>query len=203
MRKAISIFLLSSLINLGYAFENLGTYGKVYQIEEEDIIEHIKRNAKLPKFSRKYIQQKIHAAAQININLPVNKRDKVRYEKLIYTVPNDIVIEGNLIAKEGTKIDILKKIKLHNTYIILADYMLPYFLDWNKKTNAVYLITQGNVLDLQKKYPNLRIYAGFPKVLSSLKVKSIPSIVYQYQDKLVILEKGFPNAKKDNKHTSN
>ena len=203
MRKAISTFLLLGLINLGYALENLGTYGKVYQIEEEDIIEYIKKNAKLPKFSRKYIQQKIHEAAQIDINLPVNKRDKVRYEKLVYIVPNDIVIEGKLIAKKGTKINVLEKVKLHNTYIILADYMLPYFLDWNKKTNAVYLITQGNVFDLQKKYPNLRIYAGFPIVLSSLRVKSIPSIVYQYQDRLVILEKGFPNVKKNNKHNSN
>lgn len=203
MRKAISIVLLFGLISFGYALENLGTFGKVYQIEEEDIIEYIKKNAKIPKFSKKYIQQKIHAAAQINLNLPVNKRDKVRYEELVYTVPKDIVIEGKVIAKKGTKINVLKKIKLHNTYIILADYMLPYFLDWDKKTNAVYLITQGNILDLQKKYPNLRIYAGFPKVLSSLKVNSIPSIVYQHQDKLVILEKGFPNAKKDNKHNSN
>jgi len=188
----LALFLVSTT----YAIENLGTYGKVYKIAEEDIIEYIKKSAKLPKFSRKYIQQKIHAAAQINVNLPVNKRDNIRYERIIYTVHNDIIIEGKLIAKKGTKIDILKKIKLHNTYIILADYMLPYFLDWSKETNAVYLITQGNILDLQNKYPNLRIYAGFPKVLSSLKVKSIPSIVYQYQNKLVILEKGFPNGKK-------
>ncbi|ACO04949.1 hypothetical protein PERMA_A0024 (plasmid) [Persephonella marina EX-H1] len=196
MRKIISIFLSLGLIGFGYSLENLGTFGKVYQIEEEDIIEYIKKNAKPPKFSREYIQRKIHAAAQVDVNLPVNKRDNVRYEKIIYTVPNDIIIEGKLIAKKGTKINVLKEIKLHNTYVILADYMLPYFLDWNKKTNAVYLITQGNILDLQKKYPDLRIYAGFPKVLSSLKVKSIPSIVYQYQDKLVILEKGFPNDKK-------
>jgi len=201
MKKAI--ILLLSLISFGYSVENLGTYGKVYDIEEEDIIEYIEQNAKLPKFSEKEIQEKIHFAAQINLNLPVNKRDNVRYEKIIYEVPNDVIIEGKLIAKKGTKIDVLKKVKLQSTYIVLADYMIPYFSDWNKKTNATYLITQGNILDLQEKYPDLRIYAGFPNVISALRVKSIPSIVYQNGDKLVILEKGFPNAKKNSQYNPN
>lgn len=196
MKKIFLVLIL--FISFGYGLENLGTYGKVYTIEEEDIIEYIKKNAKLPKFSKKEIENKIHKAAQIDLNLPVNKRDNIRHEKIIYTIPNDIVIEGKVIAKKGTKINVLDRIHLHNTYIVLADYMLPYFLDWNRNNNVVYLITQGNIYDLQKKYPNLRIYAGFKLVLSSLKVKSIPSIVYQHQDKLVILEKGFPNAKKVN-----
>ena len=44
MRKAISSILLSlGLINFCYSLENLGIYGKVYQIEEVDIIEYIKK----------------------------------------------------------------------------------------------------------------------------------------------------------------
>lgn len=190
VRIFLIVLLLLTLTN-SFAIENLGTYGKVYEIEEEDILEYVKRNAKMPSFSQDEIRKKIRKAADVNLNLPVNKRDNVRFERIIYTVPDDIVINGTVIAKKGTQINVLQQIKLSRTYIVLADYMLPYFLDWSKKTNAVFLITKGNILDLEEKYPNITIYAALPEVVKALRVRSIPSIVYQSEDRLVILEKGF------------
>ena len=193
MRALIIAFL--SFIYVGFAIENLGTYGKVYKIAEEDILQWIQKNAKLPKISQKEIQKKIEKASTIEVELPISKEDNVRYEKIIYEVPQDIVIDGKLIAKKGTKINVLEKIKLSKTYIVLADYMLPDFVDYNQRTNAVYLITSGNISKLEKKYPDLVIYGALPQVIQALRVKKIPSVVYQYKDYLVIYEKGYSNGK--------
>lgn len=202
MRKILILVLY--LINIGFALENLGTYGKVYNIAEEDILDWIQKHSKLPQISKKEINKKVDEASTIHINLPIAKKDNIRKEKIIYTVPQDIVIEGKLIAKKGTKINVLKKIHLSKVYIVLADYMLKDFKHFDKETNAVFLITQGNIHKLDKKFKDLTIYAALPQVIKALRVKKIPSIVYQENDELVIYEKGYPNgSKKANTNSSN
>ncbi|RMD45800.1 MAG: hypothetical protein D6831_02905, partial [Aquificota bacterium] len=58
---------------------------------------------------------------------------------------------------------------------------------------------------LDKKFKNLTIYAALPQIIRTLKIKKIPSVVYQEKDKLIIYEKGYPNGKvkKLNNNSSN
>jgi len=189
------LIIILSFIYVGFAIENLGTYGKVYEIAEEDILKWIKKNAKLPNLSKTEIEEKLRKNAKIDINLSVAKEDKTRKEKIIYTVHKDIVVNGTVLAKAGTKINVLEKIRLSRTYIVLADYMLPDFVEYGKNGNTVFLITKGNIYELDKKYPDLFIYGALPQVIRALRVRKIPSIVYQEDDKLVIYEKGYPDGK--------
>lgn len=189
------VLLTALLIGISsYAVENLGVYGKTYKIAEEDILKWIKENAKLPKISKKEIEEKIKKAASVSIDIPVAKRDRVRQEKVIYEVPQDIVINGKLIAKKGTKINVLERIKLHRKYIILADYMLPKFAD-KSDVNTVFLLTSGNVKDAEEKYRDILIYGATKQILKSLKVEKVPSIVYQKGDSLVIEERAWKDGK--------
>lgn len=190
MRGLLVVLLL--FVNV-FAIENLGTYGKVYKIAEEDILEWIKRNATVPKITKKVVEEKIKKAASVSLNIPVAKRDKVREEEIIYVVPQDIVINGKLIAKKGTKINVLKRVKLHRKYIVLADYMLPKMINY-ADYNTVFLLTSGNVLDVERKYKDILVYGANEAILRALRIEKIPSIVYQHKDKLIILEKAYKNG---------
>jgi len=194
-----TIFTVLLLTSNSLALENLGTFGKTYTIAEEDLLEKIQREAVLPHFTEKDIEEIIRKRSYINLHLPNALRDRFREKKIIYTVPEDFVIDGEVIARKGEKINVLQRLKIPVTYIVLKDYQLPAFIDYAKKDLVTFLIVEGNIYDLQKKYPDLRIYAGFPNVLRVLGVERVPSIVYQSGDRLIIFEKAWTGRKRNEK----
>jgi hypothetical protein len=179
------------LVSSSYALENLGTFGKTYPILEEDILEKIKREAIIPRFSSDYFEGILRRSLYVDYHVPNALRDRIREKKVVYTVPIDIVIDGKVIARKGERIDVLKRVKIPVTYIVVKDYQLPAFVDYAEKDNVTYLVVQGNIYELEKKYPGLRIYAAVPKVLKVLGIERVPSIVYQSGDRLIIIEKAW------------
>ena len=168
-----------SLLTLGII--SLGIHGNVYPIKEESILKKI-------NFSQQVninLEEKLKNFAKINLRLPINKKLEVQEEKVIYTVLQDIKIGNKLIAGKGEKINVLERIKLRKVYVFLEGEMLPAFLDFAKKYPAVFLITKGNVYELQRKYPDLKIYMALPLIVERLGIDSVPTLVYQSQDKLV------------------
>jgi len=163
---------------------NLGIHGNVYKIEEQSILDRIRSYKEI----RVNLEEKLRRAAEINLNLPINKALKVKEEKIIYTVPDDVVVGKKVIAKKGEKINVLARIKLRKIYVFLEGDMLRSFLDFARKYNTVFLITKGNVYELQKKYPNLKIYMALPLIVKRLKINGVPTLVYQHEDKLVKVE---------------
>lgn len=183
------ILILSIIANFSFGLENLGVYGKVYPIEEKNILEEIQKKLKRISFKDFDFEKLLRKSATMNIDLPVAKRLKTNYFSIIYAVPQDVYIEGKLIARKGERINVLKKIQLHRIYVVLNDYMIPGFTSFAKRyPNTVFLIAKGNVYDLNLRYPNLRIYGALPRIVKALRVKAVPSIVYQHEDKLVVVE---------------
>jgi len=182
------IALLLSLYTT-FALENLGVYGQIYRIEERSILEEIKKKASKQTISYKDIERAISKASTIDIELPVSKTLNVRKHKVIYTVPQDVYIGGRLIAKKGDRINVLKKVKLHRIYVVLNDYMIPQFLDFARRyPNTVFLIAKGNIYELDKKYKDHKFYGALPQVIKALRVRAVPSIVYQREDLLYVVE---------------
>ncbi len=181
------ILILSVITSFSFGLENLGVYGKVYPIEEKNILEEIQKKSKRVSFEN--FEKLLRKSTTMNIDLPVAKRLRINYFSIIYTVPQDVYIEGKLIARKGEEINVLKKIQLHRIYVVLNDYMIPGFTSFAKRyPNTVFLIAKGNVYDLDLRYPNLRIYGALPRIVKALRVKAVPSIVYQHEDKLVVVE---------------
>lgn len=179
----VIVFILA-LFGFSFAFENLGTYGKVYPVEEEDLMEYIFNTSKKPVIN---FEETLNRRTVINESIPVATKDSVRKEKVIYTVPEDIVINGQVIARKGDKINVLERVKLSKTYVVLADYMIEDFLKY-ASDRTYYLVVSGDIRQLEMKYPDLWIFGGFKLILDALKVKRIPSVVYQENDYLVIKE---------------
>ena len=116
------------------------------------------------------------------------KKLRIKEEEIVYTVPSDIRIGDKIVAKRGERINVLEKIKLRKVYVFLEDKMLPQFLDFAKRYPTTFLITKGNVYDLQKKYPDLSIYMAFPIILERLGIEKVPTLIYQSGRKLVKVE---------------
>ncbi|HIQ48079.1 MAG TPA: hypothetical protein EYH58_00385 [Aquifex aeolicus] len=180
----IFLFLLLS-ISLCLGLESLGVFGKVYPIAEENILEKIK-NYKILEFKNPY--ERIKKAAEINLNLPYAKEFRTQEEKIVYEVPADIRVGDKIIAKKGERINVLEKIKLRKVYVFLEDKMLPQFMDFAKRYPTTFLITKGNVYELQKKYPDLSIYIAFPIIVERLGIERVPTLIYQSGEKLVKVE---------------
>jgi len=190
--RSLKITLILTLfVSNSYALENLGTYGKTYSIAEEDLLEKIQREAVLPRFSPQEIKELLRRKSYVNFHIPNALRDRVRKRRVIYTVPEDLVVDGRVIARKGEKINVLERLHIPVTYIVLKDYQLPAFVKYAERDTVTFLIVEGNVYELQRKYPEFRIYAGFPRILKVLGVERVPSIVYQSGDKLVVVEKAW------------
>jgi len=172
-------------ISLCFGLTNLGVFGKVYPIAEENILEKI-RNYKI--FEIKNLEKRIKEASEINLNLPYAKKLRIKEEEIVYTVPADIRIGDKIIAKKGERINVLEKVKLRKVYVFLEDKMLPQFLAFAKRYPTTFLITRGNVYELQKKYPDLSIYIAFPIILERLGIERVPTLMYQSGRKLVRVE---------------
>lgn len=178
-----SLFLLAN----AFALEHLGIYGRVYPIKEENLLEKLKR-ATILKADYAQIEDKLREVARVDLNLPTAKALKVYEEEVTYTAPEDLKIGEKVIIRKGERINVLERIQLTKVYVFLDDYMIKDFLGFAKKYPTTFLITKGNVLEVKEKYPDLMIYMALPLIVERLKVKAVPTVVYQSGTKLVRVE---------------
>ena len=170
-----------------FAVEHLGIYGRVYPIKEKSILERL-RSAKPPHIHREEIEKKLLKAAEVDLGLPAAKALRVYEDRLIFRAPRDLRVGGRLIVKKGSVVNVLEKITLNRVYVFLDDYMLKDFVSFAEKYPTTFLITRGNVLEVRKRYPDLTIYMALPVMVEKLKIKAVPTVVYQSGDRLVKVE---------------
>lgn len=170
-----------------FSLEHLGIYGRVYPIKEKSILERL-RSAKPPHIHKGEIEKKLLRAAEVNLGLPAAKALRVSEERVIFKAPRDLRVEGRLIVKKGSVVNVLEKITLSRVYVFLDDYMLRDFVSFAEKSPATFLITRGNVLEARKRYPDLTIYMALPVIVEKLKIRAVPTVVYQSGDRLIKVE---------------
>lgn len=170
-----------------FSVEHLGIYGRVYPIKEESILERL-RSAKPPHIHTGEIEKKLLRAAEVNLGLPAAKSLRVSEDRLIFKAQRDLRVGDRLIVKKGGEVNVLEKITLSRIYVFLDDYMLESFVSFAKKYPATFLITRGNVLSARKRYPDLTIYMALPVIVEKLKIKAVPTVVYQSGDRLIKVE---------------
>lgn len=140
--KRSSLILLPTIV---FGIDNMGTYGKTYDIAEEHLLEKIK-SAKLKHIPN--TKELLMKTSLIDLGLPIAKKDNVRKEKATFTVPADFVVDGKVIAKKGDVINVLERIKSYKQYIVCSDEMIKTYAEYAKHNNVVFLISKGNVLEM-------------------------------------------------------
>ena len=182
--------------------KNLGVWGSLFAIEEQDIREFIyqrlnemQQNGEMVILNKKFIKNvKEHALRPTPVSgLITTKEPKTFYYDPTYILGKDIEDhEKNIIAKRGTIINPLDTIKLHGVLFFLdADdtRQIKWALKHSKKHDYVkYILVKGNIKEAGKKLNDRIYFDQYGLITKQLRIKHIPCIVKQEGKKLQIQE---------------
>ena len=200
----IFTFCIFSMPSLTYA-KNLGVWGPLFPIEEQDIREFIyqrlnemEQNGEITKLNEKFIKNvKEHTLRPTPVagltTIEKTKKPKTLYYDPTYILNKDIKDhEANIIAKKGTVINPLDTITLHGVLFFLdADdkRQVKWALENAKKHDYVrYILVKGNIKEAGKKLNDRIYFDQYGLITKQLGIKHIPCIVKQEGKKLQIQE---------------
>jgi conjugal transfer pilus assembly protein TraW len=207
-RQTTVFLILVSIFTVSTAFaKNLGVWGTVFPVVEQDIKEFIyerinqmQQNGEFKKLKEKFIQNvkdhTLRPAPVLGLTIIKNtKKPKMFYYDPTYVLAKNIEDEkGRIIAKAGTTINPFDTIKLHGVMFFLdADdkRQIKWALENGKKYDYVrHILVRGNIKDAGRVL-NDRIYFDQNGLITKqLGIKHIPCIVKQEGKKLQIQEFG-------------
>lgn len=185
--------------------KNLGVWGAVFPVVEQDIKEFIherlnqmQQNGALERLKKDFIQNvKNHTLRPTPVaGLTVTEEPKTFYYDPTYVLDKDITDEkGKAIAKAGITINPLDTIKLHGVMFFLnADdkRQVKWALENAKKYDYVkYILVEGNIKDAGKALNDRIYFDQYGVMVQKLGIKHIPCIVKQVGKKLQIKEVAF------------
>jgi len=197
----IPILIIAFVTSAALA-KNLGTWGTVFPIEEQDIKEfiyerlnHMKQNGELEKINTTFMKNtKKHMLRPTPVaNITTTDQPKIFYYDPIYTLIKNIEDEkGKVIVKAGTTVNPLDTIKLHGVlFFINADdkKQINWAITTTKRYEYVkYILVKGNIKTAGEVL-NKRIYFDQNGNLTKqLGIKHVPCVVKQSGKKLEIQE---------------
>lgn len=190
MRKCFMLVGLGLYSSLNLA-SNLGNYGELFPINEEDIRTVIMRRLHQMEATgemarhQKIVQERIKAKIlrPMPLDLKTTKSPKTFFVDPSIQVARDIVTpDGVLVAKKGTKINPFERVKLNKTLIFFngddarqVGWVLKHYRDYQY---VKFILTGGNIADAAEHFG--RIYFDVGGALKNkLQLKHVPSVVSQ------------------------
>jgi len=207
MKKIIvTIVFVFSTTGLTYA-KNLGVWGPLFPIEEQDIREFIyqrinkmKQNGEIEKLNARFIKNaKEHILRPPPVKgLTTTDNPKTFYYDPTYVLDKNIEDDkGKIIAKVGTIINPLDTIKLHGVLFLLdADdkRQIKWALENVKKYVYVkHILIRGNIKDAGNVLKDRIYFDQDGLITKKLGITHIPCIVKQEGKKLKIEEFSLKN----------
>ena len=186
-----TLFLIWMMISysLTAVSKDLGSFGKVYKIQEEDALELVEKSASKVNFSDWMQSQKIRERIENYqpknfLVLPKVEESQVRMvdvsEILRMDIPNP---KGGILYPKGTRINPLHYVFLPSI-LVFFDGFDPKQVDWFesvlafKKIQVMVLLNQGKYGEISNKIKK-PVYFADARILNRLQVKRLPSIVTQ------------------------
>jgi conjugal transfer pilus assembly protein TraW len=202
--QIVLVFMCLLATNISHA-KNLGVWGPLFPIEEQDIREFIyqrlnemEQNGEMAKLNEKFIKNvKEHTLRPTPVSgltpIEKTKEPKTFYYDPTYVLTKNIEdYEGNIIAKKGTIINPLDTITLYGVLFFLdADdkKQIKWALSNTKKYDYVkYILVKGNIKEAGKKLHDRIYFDQYGSISHKLGIHHIPCIVKQEGKKLQIQE---------------
>lgn len=202
MKNYLALCMLSlTLITNTSVAKNLGTYGAVYSITENDLVEFIKSKLNAWNTSgrlqieEKRIQEKVIESARrptpVDFLTTTTTPHAFHYTPT-FTLQQSIVdARGHVLYPKDTTVNVFDTITFHSTWLFFnADdpRQVKWAISQAKKFNLVkYILVSGDVFVISKTLG--RIYFDQQGNLSKkLGLQHIPCAVYQERDHLRIQE---------------
>jgi len=218
MRKIYKIFIVSVFLFLlstnDSLANNLGIWGTIYPIFEEDIKEFIykrlntmQENGELERAKRKFIENvKAHTLRPTPVLglTTIANADEAQtfyYDPTLVLNRNIEDANGRVLFAKGTKINPLEKVTLHSVlFFFNADdkRQVKWAINEAKNYSYIkYILVQGNIKDAGDVLKN-RIYFDQYGVLSKkFGIKHVPSVISQDGLRLKIQEFALSAIKED------
>lgn len=199
-------------VSLAHA-KNLGVWGPLFPIEEQDIREFIyqrlnemEQNGEMAKLNKKFIKNvKEHSLRPTPVSgLTTTDAPKTFYYDPTYVLNKNIEDhEGNMIAKKGTIINPLDTITLHGVMFFFdADdkRQIQWALNNAQKHDYVrYILVKGNIKEAGKRLNDRIYFDQYGSITNKLGIHHIPCIVKQVGKKLQIQEFSLEENKNNKK----
>ncbi|MCW8400502.1 type-F conjugative transfer system protein TraW [Legionella sp. PATHC038] len=190
MRKGLMVLLMMSLYLHAHG-QNLGSYGQVFPVIEEDIRHVIMKRLSIMQQTGELarhqhdIKQRIaeHAIRPKPLNLPSTVEPKTFCIDASVTVSRDVwTPDGMLLAKAGTQINPFQHIQFNKTlFFFNADdsnqmqWVRKHYRDYKQ---VKFILTGGDIRDASELLG--RVYFDVNGVLiHKLHIKNVPSVVNQ------------------------
>lgn len=196
--------LLISLQPITVQAVNLGVYGQVYPIQEQDFLvfihdrlQQLEKSGKLNTLKNQFIARvKAHVYRPTPVDgLTTTDNPKTFYDDPTFTVVHDMTdMNGHIIARKGTIIRPLSTITLHSVWLFFnADD--PRQIAWALSMVKIhpdrivkFILVRGDISKAEKAL-NGRIYFDQEGLISKkLGLKHIPCVVEQQGDRLLVRE---------------
>lgn len=200
LKSLVSIICL--FLSLQCMAKDLGVWGQVYPIAEQDIrvfiyqkLQKMQQDGKLEQTRRQFIENvKKHTLRPAPvIRLTTTSHPKTFYYDPTFVLQRDIKdAAGKVLIPKGTTVNPLSKVRLHKVLFFLdADdkKQIDWALMQSKKYDYVkYILIRGNIKDTSKKL-NSRVYFDqYGIITRKLNIQHIPCIVKQKGSLLEIRE---------------
>lgn len=198
MKKIICLLFLFYSINT--LAKDLGVFGEVFPVEEQNLINVIK--GQLSEM------EKNGGLDEINKNMQLKAKDKLNHPNAVLTTKTDTTKErlfdptitltkdlkddkGVVFARQGTKVNPLNYMSFDKTlYFLDSDdkEQVNWLLKQKLRLNDKVILTNGSPLELEK-ILNRKIYFDQNgELIKRFKISVVPSIVMRKDDRFLIQE---------------
>jgi len=184
------------IILIAMTLTNLGTHGQVYQILEPDMEEQTSATMEMPAFQDK-VAEKLYDSFKVDIYIPDVKEKSKRSMSFKYEVPEDVIINGAIMAKKGDILNPLETVKIRSKYLFIKEHQMPLYFKMEKSDkNVTAVIVSGDLSALIEKYPGSKIYMGSRGLVEKFAITGVPSFVYQEGKTMIVEEIPYISEKK-------
>ncbi|HWP91768.1 MAG TPA: hypothetical protein VNN20_06190 [Thermodesulfobacteriota bacterium] len=170
--------------------KDLGVYGKLYPIEEVDLLAYIQERAREvnPEELNKKMREDFERSLEVSLNIPEAKEVRTRYVDPSIIVTSPVYDhKGHVIASSGS-INPLEKLQLTNTIVALKESQTEIIPQLKKShKNLLVLLTDGNLPRAAEKIGQM-VYKGDSHILERLGVERVPSVITQEGVRLKVEE---------------
>jgi conjugal transfer pilus assembly protein TraW len=199
MRKIITFITIILAIGMhGEALaKDLGKYGAIYPIIEEDAISQLKKAIAKYDWEKFKIKQKEkikNFKPKDLVDLPVAKEDKVFKVDMTGAIKEDIIgRDGEVIYPKGYRYNPMEYVFMRRI-IVFINGKDEKQIEWYKKSpypadmRTMLLITDGSYLDVRKKLNTLTVYYANREIIERMGIKAVPSVAVQKGTELEVQE---------------
>ena len=201
MKGYVLVFLMVVIVSTIFA-KDLGVWGDVYPIEEEDLrdfiskrLDSLEKNGEMAKMQQTFIKNVTdHTLRPSPVsNLTTTDQPKILFYDPTFVLKHNIEdADGKVLFPIGTKVNPLDRVQLHSVMFFLNSDDKRQLI-WAKKNAknyqyVKYVLVQGNIKEAGNALNNKVYFDQYGKLVHKLGILHIPCIVSQSEKRLKIQE---------------